>query len=298
MSKYRIPSSHHLIAFEAAARLKSFSLAADELCLSPPAITNRVKQLESYLDRQLFMRLPKGIVLTDAGASFYQDIEKSLNLLQKSIDSHKGKVSWKLVSVSVTPTFANRWLVKRLKHFWSAYPEIELKIRHSLENIALSAEQINIAVRWGNGQWSGLVSKRLFSGDKYPIISPVLAEKINLKSPLDFGKTTLLHEDNYNDWEKWFEISGHAYGSGRLGPIIDDAEALLQLTIDGQGVALGRIAMLEEELNKKQLICPFDISLPSENGYWLVYPPSLEDNTEVMCFRDFLLEQAQQTVSQ
>lgn len=290
MPKYKLPSSQNMIAFEAAARLKSFNLAADELCLSPPAITNRIKQIERDLGQKLFVRLPKGIQLTGVGEDFYYEISKSLNNLQKTIDKYKNKIA-ESVAISVTPTFANRWLAKRLKYFWQAYPEIALKIYHSLDDTPLSSEQINIAVRWGNGHWPGLVAEHLFSGDKCPIISPSLAKKVNLQHPNDLQRVTLLHEDSHDEWNHWFDIIKLQPVNTRLDPIIDDAEVLLALTIDGQGVALGRIAMLEAELNSKQLICPFTTFLPSDNGYWLVYPPSLKDNQAVMCFRDFLLKQ-------
>lgn len=291
MSKYKLPSSQCLIAFEAAARLKSFSSAATELCLTPPAITNKIKQLEEYLGWQLFIRQPKGVILSDAGKDFYYDVEKTLNHLQNSLEKYKNSDDCLSVTVSVTPTFANRYLVQRLKYFWLQHPAIELNIHRHLDNKAsILSEQVDIAVFWSDGNWQGLVAEPLLSGEKTPIISPELAKKINLQSPADLQRTTLLHEEDHNDWKQWLEIAGISYNDC-LGPIIDDAEALLSLTIAGQGVSLGRVSMLAQEIASKQLICPFPLQLPSTNDYWLVYNPIQKNNPAVMCFRDFLLEQ-------
>lgn len=289
--KYRFPPLPTLLTFEACARHGSFRKAADELCITPPAVTHQIKQLEAWLETSLFLRLSRGIRLTEPGRQLFRELEQQLTTLNQTLHEFKVEQSSQL-TLSLTPALSTKWLVTRLGRFWHEHPDIELKLHHSLATVNLRGGEADMAIRWGEGDWPELVAEPLLSGDLKPVCSPDLLVGRTLTGPADLEEYVLLHEDSRDDWQRWLALHGVTLANADRGPIIDDAASLLLAAAAGQGVALGRVAVLTEALTAGRLVCPFDVALPSSKGYWLVYPPALKEQDAAMRLREFLLKEA------
>ncbi|OYD23284.1 transcriptional regulator GcvA [Oceanimonas baumannii] len=289
--KYRLPPMTCLQVFEACARHGSFRRAADELCITPPAVTHQIKQLEAWLDAPLFRRLKRGICLTEQGKRLSRELEPQLTALARTLNDYRTAQPCQL-TLSLTPALSTKWLVTRLGRFWHKHADIELKLHHSLAVVDLLGGEADMAIRWGEGEWPGLAAEPLLSGDLKPVCSPALLAGRRLTDPTELEEFVLLHEDSRDDWQRWLALHGLNLTNAEKGPIIDDAGSLLLATAAGQGVALGRVEVLADELAAGRLVCPFDTALPSQKGYWLVYPHALKEGEAAMRLREFLLEEA------
>ncbi|MGF1762952.1 LysR substrate-binding domain-containing protein [Aliivibrio kagoshimensis] len=292
MAKYSFPPLQTLLTFECCARLGSFSKAANELCLTPPAITHQIKQLESWLNTTLFTRMHRGIKLTQQGEAFAVEIEEHLTQLKGCLNRFKSKTQSSNITLSLTPALATKWLVSRLGRFWKKHPDIQLRLHHSIDAVDLMSDSADIAIRWGDGNWPGTIAEPLLSGNRKPVMLPNMAETIRDRNAADLEGAILLHEDSYLDWPKWLKLNDVSLDNANQGPQIDDASVLLMAVLAGEGVALGRIAVLEDDLKSGALVSPFNISLPSKERYWLVYPDSAKDNPAIMALRAFLRHEA------
>lgn len=292
MTKYSFPPLQTLLTFECCARLGSFSKAADELCLTPPAITHQIKQLESWLNTTLFNRMHRGIKLTQQGEAFAVEVEEILNQLNFCLNRFKSKAHSSNITLSLTPALATKWLVSRLGRFWKQHPDIQLRLHHSIEAVDLMSDSADIAIRWGDGKWPGVISEPLLSGNRKPVMLPKAAEQLKNKSAAALDSCILLHEDSYLDWPQWLKLNQLSLTNAHQGPQIDDASVLLMAVLAGEGIALGRIAVLEDDLQSGVLVSPFEVSLPSKDRYWLVYPEYAKNNPAIMALRAFLRHEA------
>lgn len=289
---------HYLKAlktFEVAARLLSFTRAADALFVTQAAVSHQIRQLENHLGQKLFERLVRKVQLTPAGETLlhtlsqaFQSIEQVMDQLQQQARQQHG------LTIALTPLFSSRWLVSRLPAFWAAHPEIELKLHHTVQHVDLKREGADLAIRWGQREdWPELVADPLFGTLLTPVCAPSYRmDGRQLCQPADLAWATLLHEDNHQDWQRWLQHAGCGQLAVRHGPTIDDSNALLMAAIAGQGVALGRLAFIQQELDTGLLRRPFSHTITSQGRYWLVYPPSLAERPALQAFRRFLLDES------
>ena len=286
----RLPPLNALRSFEAGARNLSFTEAARELNVTQAAVSHQVKSLEEQLGFKLFHRLTRKLLLTEEGRQLLPVVSESFDRIAATIrDLQRGGGDDGNLSVSLTPAFSSKWLVKRLERFWQQHPEIDLRLHHSLQLVDFVTDEIDVAIRAGDGRWPGVTSEFLIDVDMVPVCSPALLRGPNpLRTPSDLKHHTLLHEDNHENWVSWLTLAGVKDVDPNRGTIIDDASVMIEAVAGGRGVALGRITLIGDDLAAGRLVKPFDLSLESSIRYYLVMPPNAAKKAKVQAFRAFL----------
>ncbi len=290
----RLPPLNALRAFEAGARHLSFTRAADELHVTQAAVSHQVKALEEYLGVALFRRMTRRLALTEAGRVLLPVVSDAFERIADTAERLRDDAEERGLTVSLTPSFGARWLGQRLGRFWAQHPDIDLKLHHSRRLADFRREEVDMAVRWGCGEWPGLAAEFLMRAGFTPVCSPVLLEGPHpLRRPADLVHHTLLHEEDYEDWAQWLMVAKVEGVDARRGPVIDDPSMLDRATLEGQGVALGRTALIGEHLAAGRLVRPFSLDLETDYAYYLVYPPQALVRPRVKAFRDFVLAEAE-----
>ncbi|MEO3432549.1 transcriptional regulator GcvA [Inquilinus sp. CAU 1745] len=293
----RLPSLKALRVFEAAGRNLSFTRAAAELHVTQAAVSHQIKTLEEELGIQLFRRGHRGLLLTDAGQAYLPEVRAAFERLTAATGKLRAQDATGPLIVSVLPSFAARWLVPRLRRFRDGNPDIDVRVSATDRPVDFDRDDIDLAIRYGAGSYSGLAANRFLTEEFFPVCSPALAEgDVNgrppLRAPEDLRWHTLLHDDMATDWPMWLLAAGVAGLDPRRGPAFTDSSMLLQAAVDGQGVALGRSALAADDLAAGRLIRPFDISLPTEYAYYILCPERDAQRPKIVAFRDWLLEEA------
>ena len=269
-----LPSLNGLRAFEAAARHKSFTRAAEELNVTQTAVSHQIKTLEERLGLKLFDRRGRALRLTEAAKNYLPSVRSAFDELYDATERLIRRDGDATLTVSTLTSFAAKWLVPRLGGFQDLHPEISISITTSLASVDFDRDDVDVAIRYGRGDWPGLRVDRLISEDIFPVCSPKLLDGPHpLERPDDLAAHTLLHATVFReDWQVWLtaaKVDGVDPSSGVKFDLIMNA---LQAAIDGLGVALGRTPLVEGDLATGRLIAPFDISLPIEAAYYVVAP--------------------------
>lgn len=289
----RLPPLTALRAFEAGARHLSFTKAAQDLNVSQAAISHQVKALEEHLGVRLFRRFTRKLVLTDEGRRLYPVLSEAFERIADTVQEITDKKADWLLTVSLLPSFGARWLVGRLGRFRQSHPEIDLRLHHSLDRVDFARDDVDMAVRWGRGDWPGLAVDFLKGDTLIPVCSPDLLEaEPPLRAPADLAGHTLLHEEDYDDWTQWLRAAGAPEVESRRGPVMDDPAVIIQAALGGQGVALVTQAFVADDLAAGRLVRLFELSLETEFAYYIVYPADALEQSKVRAFRDFLLAEA------
>ena len=289
----RLPPLNALKAFEAAARHASISRAAEELCVTQGAVSQQVKALESEFGLKLFNREHRRVVITEAGRGYLEVVRDAFDRIASGTERLLQRQSAGVLTVSTSPNFASKWLVHRLARFASAHPEIDLRISASLHHVDFAREEVDLAIRHGDGQANGLHVTRLRAEELVVVASPKLATgKRALRKPADLARHTLLHINDRRDWRKWFDAAGISATDELRGPIFNQASMAIDAAVDGQGVALARSALATWDLNCGRLVRPFSLSLPVPYAYWIVCPNATANLPKIALFRDWLLSEA------
>lgn len=286
-----LPSLNGLRVFEAAARHRSFTLAARELHVTPGAVSQQMKVLEAALGTVLFRRANRALTLTAAGETLLPAVADALGRIAAGIDRvRRGSVGGPL-TVSVPPSFGTRWLVPRLERFRGQHADIEVRMTSSKALVDFTRGSADVAVRRGRGLYEGLRSHLLLREYLLPVCSPRLLQRTPLRVPEDVGRHTLLHHGSPAEWRRWARLH-HVHLRPAPGRVFDDPSMVLRAAVAGQGLALGRSVLLEEELADGRLVQPLGLRLPSRVGYYLVYPEELANVPKVRAFRRWLLDEA------
>lgn len=296
-----LPPLNALKAFEAAGRHLSFTKAAEELHVTPAAISHQVKALEDFLGLPLFRRLARGLLLTDAGQRFLPGVGTAFDGLASAVDDLRGFEENGVLTVSVMHSLASRWLVPRLDRFHDIHPEINLLVSSTVRLVDFSRDNIDVAIRYGLGKWPGLRADFLHAEELFPVCSPALIDDDHpLKSVDDLRHFTLIHDDSwraisfddYPDWRTWLEAAGvNDIDAGR-GLSLTPSELVIQAAIDGQGVALGRSFLVGAALADGRLVKPFKQTIPVDYAYYIVCPEAAGDRPKVAAFRDWAIAEA------
>ena len=288
----RLPPLNSMKCFEAAGRLLSFTDAAEELNVTQAAISHQIKVIEEFLDIPLFIRYPRRIVLTKQGKALLPNVIEAFDKLSIAVESISEDQSSNMVTVRLAPSFAAKWLSPRLKHFWLQHPDINLSLFHAHAPVDFEREEFDLAVTYGKGKWSNVISEPLLSLDFFPVCSP--AFMTNDKPLTDINNLryyTFLHDANYECWADWLDEAGVSEIQSNKGTIIDDTNVLIRAAIDGQGVALGSTVFVEDHLKSGKLIRPFDMTLRNDFAYHVVSTEQRLSNPAVRAFKDWLLSQ-------
>jgi LysR family glycine cleavage system transcriptional activator len=290
----RLPPLNALRAFEAAARHLSFARAAEELYLTPSAISHQIKALEEQVGIKLFERRGRNVGLTDAGGRYYPALRQAFDRMNEATEELKQSDRFGALTVNVLPTFAIRWLLPQLNDFQTRHPEIEVRITTSVNNIDFQQTEADAAIRFGDGTWTGLKSCHLLTEEIVPVCSPALLEKgPDLKTPADLKNYPLLHDINRPDtWRAWLNAVGEKTIDPERGLKLETTNLAVQGALQGLGIVCANPHMVRRELDDGQLIEPFEYHLPVANGYYLVYPKGREDRPRLQAFETWLTEMA------
>ncbi|MCW5263013.1 LysR family transcriptional regulator [Verminephrobacter eiseniae] len=284
---------HHLNAlrsFEAAARQLSFTNAAHELCVTQAAISHQIRALEQSLGTQLFERRPRQVRLTVAGEQLLAVLSDSFDGIERVLAS-LGNPQVSTLQLAVTPTFSSKWLMPRLPRFIDRHPDIELHLHHTAQADVLTRGQVDMAVIWTTRPPPRLWARRLFGTALTPVCSPALERPEHpLSQPSAVCHYPLLHEDGPQDWQRWLTHVGLSVRATRRGLVIDDSNALLTAAMAGRGIALGRLALIADDLRSGRLVRPFAQTIEAEGAYWLIAQPSMVAQPRFRSLAQFLMD--------
>jgi LysR family transcriptional regulator, glycine cleavage system transcriptional activator len=289
----QLPPLNALRAFEAAARSESFTRAAEELYVTQGAVSHQVKLLEATLGIKLFNRERQRLVITDAGREYLNVVRDALDRIAAGTERVLQRQNSGVLTVSTSPDFAAKWLVYRLGRFAEVHPGIDLRVSATMHHIDFVREEVDVAVRHGEGNWGGLDAVRLCSEQLFPVCSPkLMVGRSRLTKPSDLLKTPLLHLDDGKAWSQWLDAVGISGAEMSHGLTLNRASMLIDAAIDGQGVALARTTLAAWDLINGRLVRPFDVGLKLSRTYWIVCPKATSAKPKIATFRDWLLAEA------
>jgi LysR family glycine cleavage system transcriptional activator len=295
----RLPSLNALKAFEAAARHESFTRAAEELCVTQGAVSHQVKALELDLGIKLFNRERQRLIIADAGREYLTVVRDALDRIAVGTERLLQRQSSGVLTVSTSPDFAAKWLVNRLGRFAEEHPSIDLRVSATLHHVDFAREDVDLAVRHGDGNWPGLDVVRLSHENLFAVCSPkLLSGRTRLAKPADVLKFPLIHLDDRKDWAKWLEAAGVETDEPARGPVLNRASMVIDAAIDGQGIALARTTLAATDLINGRLVRPFSEELRLSKTYWIICPKATTTLPKIVTFRDWLLAEAARDVRQ
>lgn len=301
----RLPPLNSLRAFNAAARHMSFQNAAEELFVTPAALSYQIRQLEDHLGVKLFNRLNRAVELTELGALIAPGIREGFARLSKTMQQLERRKSSNVLVISAGPAITAKWLAPRLYRFVSKHPNIDARVSSSIKKANLEEDDVDVAIRFGMGDYERCRSIKLFDEYVTPMCSPSLLDGDKpLRSPEDLNNHTLIFDDTHfgffdlADWSVWFEEAGIKEtdeGHGRIR--FNVADHALDAAIAGAGVVLGRRALAQGDIDAGRLVMPFDLKIKADFSFFLVHLESRVDDPNIRAFRDWLMEEIGGTVS-
>jgi LysR family glycine cleavage system transcriptional activator len=290
-----LPSLNGLRAFEAAARLLSFTRAAAELNVTQTAISHQIRRLEDQIGIKLFIRQNRTLVLTREALDYLPSVSSAFEDLRRATAKLRRTEREGRLTVSTTASLAMKWLVSRVAAFQDANPGMEVRISTSTHLVDFHREEVDIAVRYGRGSWPGLRAHWLMAERLFPVCSPGLLTDVKpLREPADLAHHTLIHTTVWrDDWGLWLTAAGLPHSiAARRGLTFDLSFMAIQAAVEGLGVALGRVHLVEADIAAGRLIAPFDTVLPQDAGYYVVSPEATADTPKIALFRDWLIASA------
>ena len=297
-TRRRLPPLNALRAFEAAARHLNFSRAADELSVTPGAVSQQIQNLEDYVGAALFKRTPKGLLLTDAAQTVLPALREAFDRLAEASSLLTAAVDGRRLTLTAAPSFAAKWLVPRLKRFEEAYPQIDVWLSADLDIVDFASGEIDLAVRYGTGRYPGLEIGRLMSETVIPVASPDLIAANPLESPADLARHTLLHDgspdadDSCPDWLMWLAARGVKGVDGTRGPRFNQSSLVVEAAVGGRGVALAKRTLAQDDLDAGRLVAPLQIATAVDFAYFVVHPKAKGRLPQVKAFVSWITTEA------
>lgn len=297
-SRRRLPPLVALRTFEVVARHLSLVQAADELCVTPAAVSHQIRTLEAHLGVQLFRRAGRNIALTDAGQTFLPGIRGGFEMLGEAVGQLEGLSQASVLTVSVAPSFAVKWLMPRLDRFQKLHPNIDVRIAATTQLSNFNSDNVDIAIRYGKGGYPDLAVERLLSEAVIPVCSPNLLKEKHLQQPKDLANVTLLHDDSPDsdptcpNWQAWLRARGANTVDVARGPRFTQSSLVLDAAIQGIGVALAKATLVENDLQAGRLVKLFEEPQPVDFAYYIVAPHRLMALPKVAAFAAWLRSEA------
>ncbi|MGH8444330.1 MAG: LysR substrate-binding domain-containing protein [Solimonas sp.] len=287
----RLPPLHTLQAFEVAARTLSFREAAAELHLTASAISHQIKALEAFLGFALFRRGNRSLELTDGGRDYLAVVRDTLNRLRDGSHRVAQRHARAQLKISMGPFIGSEVILPALAAFRERHPDIDVHIETTLRSVDLLHEDLDIALRFGDGHWPKLASVPLMHMSAVPVCAPALARELRGRSPDDLRDVTLIHSSPMPDgWADWAQLVGVELGRPKNDLWLDSYLAMLRAAEQGLGLTLGLVPMVNPWLRRRKLAQPWP-KLRSEipQGYYLLYRESDRERREVAAFRDWIV---------
>jgi LysR family glycine cleavage system transcriptional activator len=277
--------------FEAAARLKSFTRAAEELGITQAAVSWQVKALEQRLGQPLFRRLPREVALTPSGERLARAAGEAVGLLRTAL-ADLTETGEGVLAISTLQSLATQWLAPRLGGFQLAHPKIAVRLETSSRVVDLTREPIDLALRGGSGVWPGLETHRMFPSQGTPVCTPAMRDQLGgLARPEDLLEAPRI--GNEGEWAEWFETAGVTPPKARRGGLRLEADLQaieVASALAGQGVALASPILFAGEIARGQLVRPFQAVIDYGPGYWLAYPADRRRSPKIAAFREWILK--------
>jgi LysR family glycine cleavage system transcriptional activator len=282
-----LPPLTTLRAFEAAARHANFASAADELSITPAAVSQQVRHLEDHLGVRLFTRRARSVEVTAAGADYARTVGTVLDQLALATERiHHADQAGKL-TIATTPSFAAQWLMPRLIQFLELHPELDVRLSTTNALVDFARQDVDVAVRYGDGRWPGLQAELLTATELFPVCSPLFRQgSQRLRIPADLHPRSLLRLMS-DEWPKWL-AAAKLDDMRAEGPQYSDVGLLTQAAMAGQGIALGQSIIVADHLAGGRLIEPFNLRIPSQSAYYIVGLPGDLDRPKVRAFSEWL----------
>lgn len=294
-----LPPLNSLRAFEVAARHMSISQAASELRVTPAAISHQIRLLEDHVGLPLFVRNGRGLALTDAGAAGLRDLREGFARLSAAMDAIDSLGEAGVLSVSVAPSFASKWLLPRLELFQAAHPEIDVHVSASMQLSDFMKDGIDVAIRYGAGRYTDLSVELLLNESVVPVCSPeYLMQHGPFYLPSDLTEATLLHDDSPDNdpscpnWEMWLSAAGAPHIDSARGPRFNQSSLVIEAAALGRGVALAKTALAARDLRQGRLVQPFSSAVKVDFAYYMVAPRAKLNLPKVSYFIDWLRSEA------
>ena len=258
------------------------------------AVSQQVKSLELELGVRLFNRGHQKLTLTDSGRQYQAVVRDALDRISFGTERLVQRQTSGILTVSTSPDFAAKWLVHRLSRFAEIHPGTDLRVSAAMHHVDFSREDVDVAVRHGDGIWAGLDAARLADAEElFPVCSPRLISARGGKArTAELLKVPLLHLDSREDWSHWLAVAGMPQARPKHGPVMNRASMLIDAAVDGQGVALARTTLAARDLLSGRLVRPFAVSLPLSKTYWVVCPEAASMLPKIVRFRDWLIAEA------
>jgi len=296
-----------LHAYVVAARQGSFSKAAEELHVTPAAVSQQIRLLEDLLGVQLFHRLHRGLTLTEAGQAGLVKMQDGFGQLHEAVHQIQGDHDKQEINIWMSPSFATKWLMPRMHRFREAHPEIDLRISGSASLIdsdttapslsadTLKAHNIDVAIRFGSGNYPGCVVDRIMEVDAITLCSPSLLDSPDLpalKEPKDLQHHTLLHDESPYEgrpqWKSWLSNAGLENMTCSKNLYFNSVQLALAAAIEGQGVVLTLDQLSKNDIEKGQLVQLFDLPMEVTHGYHMVSLEGAHSDAGVVAFKEWM----------
>lgn len=296
-----IPGLQSLKAFDASARHLNFTRAAAELNVTPAAVSHQIKELEEAIGVPLFQRTSRHMQLTRQGQILKPAIGDALEGLTRALQKLRQVENPTQVRVTASPSIAAKWLVPRIDRFLEEVPGADVRIDVSSEPLDFDREDIDVAIRFGDGVYPGLVVEKLFHDTLFPVCSPALLEGAKpLREPRDLLQFTLIHLDweaqgaVWPNWRMWMLAAGVKDFNDTRGLHFSQTSLAVQAAVDGHGVALGDSTLVADDLASGRLVKPFELSLksPAQFAYHLITRRDTAERPMTRAFRNWIIAEA------
>lgn len=300
-----LPPLVALRAFEAAGRHLSFKNAAEELNVTPAAISQQIKLLEDRLDVPLFVRQTRALELTEYGQKLLPKIREGFEAFRVGLGKIKPMVD-RTLRITAPPSFTTRWLIPRLSAFWAKHPDVALRIASTPDSIdqsntcappTPSDNGLDVYIRFGSGHYPGWEVVPIFTPECIPVCAPgILQDGAPIIKPADLLQHVLIQDEttsgaeNPMDWSVWLSDHGVHSELAERGPRFSNSLLAIEAAINGQGVALALKPLIQTDLDSGRLVTPFEGGVPSPYTYCLVYKGGNVREGSVKAFCDWLRE--------
>jgi LysR family glycine cleavage system transcriptional activator len=284
-----------LRSFEAAARNGSFYKAADELFVTPSAISHQIKSLENFVGVELFERQKRKVEITAAGKQYLRHVQKAFKEIDKGTQELIASHNTGDLSISVTPAFLNHWLLPRISDFYAANPDIDLDINASMKTVDFQRSDIDIAVMFGMGDWDDMETHFLKNSERVPICSPKLLEKHPINSAEDLLTQKLfIVKRRKEEWASWFALDDIEYLPKQRPISFSSSSLAVTAAIKGAGIALADVSLAADNIKKGDLVIPVDMRLTLKKAFYLVYPKNRKMTFAMQAFKEWVIAEMSQ----